>query len=208
MANEGKYNDWSAVEEKTNNSSDIKYVKFAAGETVRVRLLAQPFFYDQYFLRKEDIGGDDNVSIVSPGKGDPLPNVGINPSAKCAVNVFNRDDNNEVQILRCGPSIYNAFVNWSKKNKVNPGSNDGCDFEIDATGTGLKRRYTVTALLQTPFSKDERALLSDKATGNGIYKLEKIFKPSTIEDINEIIEKYNLGKVSGDNAELDAPSTP
>jgi hypothetical protein len=196
MANSAGYNDWGKVEEKnTNSGGDIKYVKFAAGETVRVRLLAKPYFYDQYFLRKEDIGGEKDISIISPGAGDPLPSLGINPSSKCAVNVFNRDEEDDIAILRCGPSIYNSFVNWSKKNKVNPGGKEGCDFEIDATGNGLKRRYQVTSLLQTPFSPEEKKKLTDKSAG--VYDLEKLFKPTSIEKINEIIEMYNLGKVSG-----------
>jgi hypothetical protein len=201
------YNDWGKVEEKpTNNGNEIKYVKFAAGETIKVRLLSQPYFYDQYFLRKEDIGGDKDISIISPGKGDPLPALGINPSSKCAVNVFNREEDNEIAILRCGPSIYNSFVNWAKKNKVNPGGKQGCDFEIDATGNGLKRRYAVTSLLQTPFTKEEVALLKDGPGGNGLYELEKLFKPTPVEKINEIIEQYNLGKVSGDDTDFeDAP---
>jgi hypothetical protein len=206
------YQDWSEVEEKTgnnNSNNEIKYIKFAAGETVRVRLLSKPFFYDQYYFRKDELGSETDISIISPGDGDPLPDVGVEAKTRCAVNVFNRDDNNEVQILTCGPSIYNHFINWCKKNKINPGSGKGCDFEIEATGNGLKRRYIVTALLQTPFTKEEKALLSNKENNNGLFMLENIFKPTPVEEIKEFIGKYNIGTSSADDASFDdAPSVP
>jgi hypothetical protein len=199
MSNKG-YVDWSKVESRQSANGDggerrqIEYYKFSPGKH-RVRLLKQPFFYHQHFIPKEDCGTDRDIPVISPGPDeDPLVPLGYEPSEKCAVNVIDRKDG-KVKIMRVGPTVYNAFIGYAQEFETNPGDlKKGPDFIInvdDPGGNPRQRKYSVMPAKVTPITKAEAESIKENG---GTYDLEAIFKPTSMEKIEDLIREHGLGK--------------
>jgi hypothetical protein len=204
------YQKWDKVETREEGSSrredsDDNFLKFKQGK-FRVRLVKDPYFYEQHFIPAEAMTGmDKTLPVISPGADDPLIPLGFTPGQKCAFNAIDRDTGKLV-ILRCGYSVYGVIAEYAKAAEINPGSSKGPDFQIkvvDPDGNARQRKYTVTTLNPTPFTKEERDMIRE----NGVHDLETIFKSKTVEEVNEIIEKYNIGAVSGSSEFEDSGSS-
>jgi len=207
MSNTG-YVDWSKVEQRKNEGNGdlrpVNYYKFSPGKH-RIRLLKQPFFYLQHFLPKEDCGTDRDVPLISLGPDeDPLIPLGYEPGEKCAVNVIDRKDGS-LKVMRVGPSVYNAFIEYANEFEVNPGDlKEGVDFVItveDPGGNPRQRKYSVMHAKKTPITKAEASAIKE---AGGFYDLESIFKATPLEKVKEMIKEYGLGK-AGDADFEDAP---
>jgi hypothetical protein len=201
------YIEWKSIEtrETRNDSNDEGiFLKFAPGK-FKVRCIGKPYFFEQTFLPKKVTGTERDIPLISPGKdNDPLIKLGFNPAEKIAVNVLDRKDGNKLKVMRIGPSIYSHIVNYHEETGVNPcDPKNGPEMLItveDPGGNPRQRKYSVTFLQACPIKKEEAAKI--KSEYNGLYDLEKLFQPASVEEIEKMIEKYGLGTVDG-NAEFD-----
>lgn len=205
--------DWTDVEVRedrkgSGNNANSIFMRFSPGK-FRVRPIGQPYFYLQTFIPKKLTGAAKDIPIVSPGpNNDPLIKLGINPTQRGALNVIHRDDGNRLKIMRFGSSVYKHIRTYAIDCGVDPADlKEGVDFSItveDPGGNPRNRQYTVTALNNTPITKEEYAKIKEDG---GIHDLEKYFKPTPIEEINEIIEQYDLveklSNVSGDDTDFE-----
>ena len=205
------YIDWKGMEKRETNSGgngeDSIFLKFAPGK-YRIRLVGKPYFYEQSFIPKAQTGAEADIPVISPGKDeDPLIPLGIIPTEKAICNLINRKEGGKLQVVRMGPSIFNNVVNYAHETGVDPASTkEGVDMLItveDPKGNKRQRKYNVTFLQATPLTKEEVAKI--KADG-GLHDLEKLCKPNTVEEINELIKKYSLGK-AGTKADFDDTNT-
>ena len=84
-----------------------------------------------------------------------------------AVNVIDRNDETlRFKVLEKGPSIFNpVFERYQQVldndgNKVHPGGSNGGDWIITKQGEKKNTQYNVTYMKETPFTKEEKKLIS------------------------------------------------
>lgn len=197
------YIKWSKIEKRESGNSGGGdggiFLKFKEGK-FRVRCVGEPFFYEQIFIPKKVTGTDRDIPVISPGKDeDPLVRLGYSPSERVAVNVLDRKDENKLKIMRVGPSVFNHIVNYCEETGVEPGDpKQGPDILItveDPGGNPRQRKYTVTFLPPTPLKKTEAKKIKDDG---GLHDLEKYFKSTPVEEIEELIAEYGIGAVEGE----------
>lgn len=205
--------DWTKVEvrESTNTSrgdGDSPYLRFGPGK-YKVRCLGQPYFFLQTFIPKKLTGAEKDIAVISPGEDeDPLMKLEIMPQQRGAINVLHRDDGNKLKVMRFGSAIYKHIRNYAVETGIDPADlKTGIDFLItvvDPGGNPRQRQYTVTPLNATPISKEEAKQIKE---AGGLYSLEKLFAPTSVDKINEYIEQYDLvataSKVDAEDTDFD-----
>lgn len=190
--------DWGKVEVREEKGSGKSgagsiFLNFGPGK-YKIRCLGQPYFFLQTFISKKITGADKDIAVISPGADeDPLIKLNIEPQQKGAINVLHRDDGNKLKVMRFGSAIYKHIRNYAVETGIDPADiKKGIDFVItvsDPGGNMRNRQYVVTALNNTPITKEEASKI--KADG-GLHDVEKLFAPTPLEKINEYIEQYDL----------------
>lgn len=157
------------------NSTDL-FVKFTSGKNT-VRLVGEPHEIYVCWMRNTESG--KNEKYIVPKKGgyiDRLKSLNLDVRKYYATNCFVlEDDVVRLRILEKGPGIFESFYNWysnfkypkGHKNEgqnINPGGVDGPNFLIVAeTPSGknqnLRTNYSVMALQQSPFTKEQIEVL-------------------------------------------------
>jgi hypothetical protein len=197
------YIQWSKLEKRDNggggSNGDGIFLKFGPGK-FRVRLLGEPYEYEQLFISKKNTTSERDIPVISPGDdSDPLRKMGYNATPKLAVNVLDRKDDNKLKIMRVGPSVYNHIKSYYEETGVDPSDpKKGPDLLIsvdDPNGNPRQRKYTVTFLQATKITREEASKIKEEG---GLHKLEKYFKAATTEEIEELISKFNISSVNGD----------
>jgi len=196
------YIKWSKVEKRENSNKKLDgdgiFMKFKEGK-FRVRCLGEPYEFYQVFIPKKFTKTERDVPVTTPDDDDnPLVKLGFNPTKKLAINVLDRKDENKLKIMRIGPAVYNHIANYFEETGTDPcDKKDGPDILIsveDPGGQARQRKYTVTFLQPTKITKEEAKAIVD---AGGLHDLAKHFKASTTEEIEELIDKYELGSVDG-----------
>lgn len=205
--------DWSQVEVRDEKG----YGKLGANSTLlnfspgkfKIRCLGQPYFFLQAFIPKKLTGAEKDIAIISPGPDeDPLIKLHIEPQQRGVINVLHRDDGSKLKVMRFGSAIYKHIRNYAIETGIDPSDpKSGIDFLItvsDPGGNPRNRQYVVTPLNATPITKEEAKKIKE---AGGLFDVEKMFVPTSIEKINEYIEQYNLvekcSSISGDGANFE-----
>jgi hypothetical protein len=128
------------------------------------------------------------ITHLSYKDEDPAWNAGFWPRKTFAIHVIDRGDvddqhpTGKLKLLEKGASIFEAFANYNRINKVNPASQAGPDFVIEVewpNGNKRQANYKVTPVMQVSEWTDQEIemIKSDHAD------LKKIYAPSPLEDI-------------------------
>jgi len=206
------YVDWSDVEVRSSSDSrgdgENVYLKFGPGK-FKVRCIGKPYFFLQTFISKKITGSDKDIAVISPGDDkDPLIRMNINPQQRGAMSILHRDDDNKLKIMRFGAAIYKHIKNYAVETGIDPADiKKGIDLLItvvDPGGNPRQRQYSVTPLNPTPLTKSEADAIKN---AGGLHELDKIFAPTSLEKINEIIVENDLvektSKVSGEDTDFE-----
>lgn len=143
-----------------------KFLKVYIPKTKRSLTIA---FQDKDAAAKmlaEHSGGDDIV-----------------PQTKYATRVFDRADGT-VKVYEYPYSVFEYLGTWCNTTKINPCSNNGYDFRIEAKGD-KPRKYIITPLTSKPFSADERKMIDDMKANNQLTPLKDIFKEVPLDKLIE-----------------------
>jgi len=208
---------WDQVETEGNGGGEFNdgpkpdYLDFKQPGKYKIRLVGKPFMFGQLFLSAEELGGGKAIPVIGDGNPDPMTSIGKEYKTRCAANVFLRDgDSSVLKVMRCGKIVYSAIAQWAGDAGIDPGGKDGCEFTVVVTGSGLGKKYKVTSLPPSKFTKDEIAKIreskDDPQPGKGIWDLASVFKPTSHKQMTDIIVKHNLGVISGSDAQMDSPS--
>jgi hypothetical protein len=239
MANIG----WGDVKTKSDSpknytkgagNSDL-FVKLPVGEH-EIRLVGEPHEIYIAWIKNPETGANDK--FIVPQKGgyiQRLKALGVEVKKNYATNCFViSDDKVRLRILEKGPSIFDSFSNWyhhftypkghkKEGQKINPGGVDGPKFLIsalDPPGKNSNQRinYSVIALQQTPFTKEQIEVLkrekidaekyADLPLGErGKIDLAKYYDEERAEEKlkNMHLELAGISKVDGNSDTEDAP---
>ena len=202
------FTDWSNVE---GNDGDYgptpEYEDFKGQGDYRIRLVGKPYMFDQLFLTPQETG-EKAIPVIGDGKPDPMTSIGKEYKKRCAANIFLKEDGKSIhKVMRCGTMVFSTIAQWAQASGENPGGSNGCDFIVKVTGSGLNKKYSVTALTQTKFSKEEKDIIRIKEGPGGLWDLATCIQTTSHEQMKNMIEKYNLGVVSDSNASMDDPSS-
>ena len=202
--------DWDKVNNsKPSNSSNsgrksqfIQLGKKAIGTTQTLRPVGDPVAFYKYVLQDSD--GKWTSFIVDDPDACPLNEIeGVKPKESYAINAIDRADG-QLKILEGGASIFGKFRDYFKMTEDNPGGRNGADFSIETTGKKGKDYYVVDMVKKTPFTDEEKALISEQ----GLVELDKIFKVSQDSDIAAFVAKLRGEEAGGADEADKAPSMP
>jgi hypothetical protein len=159
-----------------------------------------------------DICWVDKKKFIVPAEGgyrEKLEKLEHEVRTNIAVNVIDRDEKElKFKILEKGPSIFEPVITRYEKvkvdgKKIHPGGPQGSDWMIVAKTSSDPRntKYTVTCLERTPFTKEEKELISrgkpenaeqfkDKPLGQrGLIDLDKIYdEKKAAEKLDELFK--------------------
>jgi len=166
------------------------------------------------------------ISHLSYKDQDIAWNSGFYPRKTFAIHIIDRNDTSEeyptgkLKILEKGSSIFEAFANYKRINKINPAGKSGPDFVIEVEWPGGNKRqanYKVTPVMRiSEWTEQEVEMIRTEHAD-----LKKIYAPTPLEKINEAWEalpddakippKQDEGKgksVPSEKAQAPRPSAP
>jgi len=150
-------------------NSDIKKLDVTPGDH-KLALIGNPFFFRRHWLDKQ------KRSVNCPGDGCPICATGDFPVGRYAVNVYVYK-NEDVEILEFGRQIKQSIA-----NAIKLWGGDINAFDLIYTRVGKGKEDTKYSTAQVPRLKKLSAEVSP-------YDLSKIFKPTPVEKIVEILEE-------------------
>ena len=156
------------------NQEEIKRMDVTEGDH-RIALMSNPYFYKRHWLKQQ------KRSIKCPGEGCPICAVEEFPTGRYAVNVYNYKDA-QVEILEIGRKVKQDIA-----NAIRLWGNDISEFDLVLTRIGKTLENTKYTTSQIP---RQEKLPKDLVT----YDLTKIYKPTPIDKIIEILEGKNQKK--------------
>lgn len=182
------------------------FLRFESGKKYKIRLVGSPVEHKKFWVqtpkgrRPVTVELEDSVkaaTVLSEHCGRE-----IKPSHKYAINCIDRADG-DIKICEAGKQVFKAFATWARETDQHPGGMGGVDWLIEVDGDGLDREYTVMPLQQTPYSKEEIAMIKEEGK---VFNLKQIFKGVAPE---EIIEKaFGEGTAGPDNETPQENSPP
>jgi len=179
--------DWDDVapEQSKNGSNNGRgiFLYLKTGNTYRVRLVGGAVVFHRIFHKPAD--GKPRTAICEDPKNCSVLDLHkeLKSQERYAIYVIDRADN-KLKIMEGPKTLFLYFKQRYQSTKVKPGGPQGGDWEIKITGTGLMTKYTAIYLDPTPFTDDEKAILSDEFRENR-DKLAKMFTPLSDEDIEK-----------------------
>lgn len=189
-------------------SNKGKFMRLEANQTYRVRPLRKPVTFWKYGNKKD---GRYRSAIVEDPNNCPLTEKypKLRAQKRYAILVFNRDEENILQVLEGPQKMFEALRHFKKVTKNEPGGPKGGDFQIKVVcPNGIKDRettYDVEFLDPAPFTDDEKQYYKEHAED---FSLEEIFAAKDLEEIEEILfgEGYKR-RDDDDDASADAVTT-
>ncbi len=167
------------------------FIKFEAGKGKTLRPIGSAVQFVKIFISGRSINVDPGQKEQAEAALSAQSGNNVQGKKRYAVNVIDREDG-KIRILEGGPQIFKHFGNWSRaNNNAAPGGHEGMDWTIVATGEGLNREYTTTAIRPAPFTTDE---IKRARESKELYSLLEYFKSCPME---ELIEKAFGEKTSG-----------
>lgn len=181
--------DWTKVDPKPEgNGSSNKdiYLRLEAGKKYRIRPVGKPMEVNRYYVPDAATGKTRSAITADPKTciiRQKYPN--IQPKLRYAVNVIDRADG-KIKVLEAPPSIFRSMRQWAEATGKDPGGSEGADFsisvEIPAGADKRRTTYPTAALVPTPFTEDELAMI--RSSG---HKLSKIYEPTPRDKIESIL---------------------
>jgi hypothetical protein len=195
--------DWSSFNEnsgsKGNGRSGISFLKFEANTTSRVRPIGRAKEFFKIFIEKGkpsiivDVNDKEEAArMLSEETGREIV-----PNYRNAYFVLDRNDGNKVKIMEGGRQIFKQIAEWSNQTKIEPGSGQGYDWSIKATGNNKDREYIATPLQPAPLTADEKSML-EKLKSAGKLQLELYFKEVPLNKVIETV--FGTSGSSGETA--------
>ena len=178
-----EYVQWGSVpEDSSGNGEKSEFLKLKTGNKYQIRPVFDPVKFFKYFHKHE---GKLRTAICDKPDVCPVrdrhPEL-KKPSMRYAAYVIDRADG-KIKILEAPQTVFRPIGSTFESTGKNPGSgNDGSDFQIKVTGTGLSTKYDVAWAGSTPLTVDERNSLKEALDGD-MKKLQKLYKVDTPEEI-------------------------
>jgi len=185
--------DFKGPEEKNSNGGNnegqrkLDWMKFPEKGEYRVRLCGKFVRFHRWWSPFTS----RVITHISYKDQDPAWNAGFWPRKTFAIHVIDRNDvdaehpTGKLKILEKGSSIFEAFANFKRINKIDPAGKQGPDFVITVNWPGNNKRaatYTVTATQgAAEWTQQELEMVKrDHAD------LKKIYAPTPLEKIVEL----------------------
>lgn len=186
-----QWNDVASGNNSGGDGSKNDFLKLESGNSYKIRPLFYPIQFWKYFHKHNEklrtaICEDPDTCPVRASH----PELG-KAALRFAAYVIDRADG-KIKILEAPQSVFRPIGNRAEATNKNPGDiTEGSDWIIKVSGQGMKKRYEVTYLDQTPLSSAEKSLVKEALNGDK-NKLKSIY-PS---DSPEKIEKKLFGDFS------------
>jgi len=153
-----------------------KFLKLVPGNTYTVRPVGNPCAFHAYWVASPTDPKRFNRAITEdPNNCVINQKYQIVPKTRYAVNVIDRADG-KLKIMEAPPSVFDKIKDWAKASRQDPGAKGGADFQIQIVvppnGDKKRSEYRTTPIVQTPFTEEEKAMLTEK----GLYDLEEHYK--------------------------------
>lgn len=191
---------WDAILNSESNgnggsSEKVKYTSFPEG-TIKVRILdEQPYSRWRHWIPQANGGKGTSVDCI--GKGCPVcaaisadkvakrvPK--MSGSKSHAINVLNRTTG-DVEILDKGNTVFTSMATIMQQM----GDLRGYDITITRKGKGTDSTYTVLPVFPpTPLTEAEKGLTK--------YNIQELYKPFTVDQINQIMTGKSIADVTKD----------
>jgi hypothetical protein len=130
------------------------------------------------------------ITHLSYKDEDPAWNAGFWPRKTFAIHVIDRNDKDadhptgKLKILEKGASVFEAFANYKRINKVNPAGKQGPDFVIEVEwpkGNKRNATYKVTPVMKiSEWTEKEVEMIKNEHAD-----LKKIYAPTPLDKIKE-----------------------
>jgi hypothetical protein len=185
----------------SNGEGKTDFLTLKSGSTYKIRPLLEAYNFNKYFHK---IDGKMRTAVVDDEVVSQLaakyPSELNKPANRYAMYVIDRNDENKIKIMEFPISVYKAFCNSFDATKRKPGSRqDGSDWLIKKTGTGLNTSYETTFVDYTPLTEDEYEKFK-KVLGGDLQRIAAIFPFSTLEEAEK--------KLFGPEEENDSDVSP
>lgn len=196
MAN---FMDWGdSTSSKFSGGEKSQFLKLQAGNKYRLRLVYKPIRYYQHW---------EPVICRSPGADpvtkqiiDPLMLEGIEPKQRFACWVIDRADG-QLKIMDFPGVLFDFFKEWKINYNDEPGGENGPDWAIKLEqppgGNKTMTKYKAMALDRTPFTPDEKKLITPDLT----KRLAELRKDNTPDEIREMLAKKRGSAAPANKAE-------
>ena len=197
--------DWNDVGGKNKSSgngkdNELRFLRMKPDNTYLVRPLDKPIELWCYWNTK-----DNRTRRAICGNPETCPiqqKHGIEAQLRYAINVIDREDG-LVKIMEAPPSVFSALRDWAEGVKADPGGSDGGDFQIKVKKTVTEKntitKYSTQFMIQKPITEEEKAQITEMG---GIYPLEKIYKPHTVEQIEERLFDVKIPENTSEEKEV------
>lgn len=178
--------DWEDVapeQSKGNSNGKGNFLYLKTGNTYRVRLVGGAVVFHRIFHKGAN--GKPRTAICADPKNCSVLDLHkeLKSQERYAIYVIDRADG-KLKIMEGPRTVFLFFKQRYQSTKVKPGSAQGGDWEIKVTGTGLDTKYAVVYLDPTPFTDEEKSMLSEEFRDDR-DKLAKMFAPLSDEDIEK-----------------------
>ena len=161
-----------------NGDKKVEFLRLESGHSYKVRPLGSPVIFHKYILQH---GGQWRWAICEDPDTCPVKQKhNVEPRERYAVNVLDRADG-KIKIMEGPVTVFKVFRTYLEGTGNSPGGPQGADFTIKVVGSGLKTRYENSLDKRTPFTDEEKSYIK----GEGLYKLDRIFKSTPAEEIEE-----------------------
>lgn len=206
--------DWGSLISKEEANSPKRtqrnYMKFENGKTHTVRPVGNAVCISKFYVATdkgkrfvfvEPKDAEAAAALISKHFGRE-----IKAQTRYAINVFDREDNNQVKIMEGGFSIFRHFAKWSQVNKDNEGrpisvgGTHSGDWMIEVRGDGLQRKYVTGYMRPAPFTPQEvKAIKEDKK----LYQLQEIYKGTPLNEVVSRLTGEPLPETDDSAANID-----
>jgi len=189
---------------KSTGGASTLFMKIRAGEKHRVRFVGEPQFVWIHWDER-DLSAKKKI-IISDEYVDKFKSRGLTVRRQVVSNVIDRKDEKlRFKILEKGMNVFGpvlaryATVTGPDGKRIHPGGPQGDDWSIESNKPADIRqtKYTVVNLQPTPFSTEEKELISRSKKGkDGKRVVKEEFKdfPLGEKGLIDLEEIYNSEK--------------
>jgi hypothetical protein len=171
--------DWTeACKQSCESNGDGQFLRLKTGNSYRVRFISKPYSFYRVF---RELDGRIYTAICNEEMTLNLP-PRIKPVTRFAAYAIDRSDS-KIKILEGPISVFRPVgIHTSITEQKPEDPLRGSDYMIKVTGTGIRTRYGVAPVKETPLTQSERASIgSMDMEGN----LTKLFKSQSLEEIKQ-----------------------
>ena len=200
---------WGSIP-SSGNGEMSDFLRLQSGNSYKIRPVFDPVSFFKFFHKS---GGKLRTAIIDKNEiamfCDKHPEV-KKPSLRYAAYVIDRADD-KVKILEAPQTVFRPIGSSLEMTGKDPGSgNDGSDWYIKVSGTGLTTKYDVGMIGPSPLTKEERTLIKEALKGDdGEFdkqKLHKLYNVDTLAEIeNKLFGESDSGQPSRSQTAVSSP---